>query len=266
MKPSATSTLGLLLGGMLLVLLGSCQNAPDPSGITPTMQPASVPAPRADPQPLLRPSVVPAAAGEPDWLHGHPCPIPCFAGITPGVTTVPEALQLLGTNPQFTAVRVYSDTTKRRIGAIEWDWQESYGGEAFFTPTVDIITSTTPRITPIRLDTLIAAYGAPSDVLALEILVPQQPELEVLRYDLRLVYRHHGLVILVKPPPFTSRNEPVIIGPDTILFNPLFFPATPAGLAQHLREPELHNLVPWAGYQPLALYCRNEFLGACQER
>src|SRR5690349_8873700 len=43
------------------------------------------------------------------WLAGIPCAPPCWEGITPGQTTLPEALRILKANPAIDPTSVLTD-------------------------------------------------------------------------------------------------------------------------------------------------------------
>jgi hypothetical protein len=245
----------LLTGWMLLIMLWSCQAAEQPSpnalrttvpapSAPETVPPASPPARRALPNPEW----------ETEWLHAQPCAPPCFAGIVPETTTVTHAVHLLEANAAVAYVKIVSDTTVVDYGSVEWGWLAGFGGgTALFTPSVDIIHTITVNSNPIRLDTLIDAYGDPSDVLALRSTFVEPPDAEMVGYSVWILYRQYGLLI-----PFQDSGA---IGPGTLLHTPRFFAATPQGLARHLQERELRNLVAWAGYQPLSFYCREVSTG-----
>jgi hypothetical protein len=44
------------------------------------------------------------------WLTGNPCAVPCWEGVTPGHTTVADAIKILNQNPGIIAGSVITDT------------------------------------------------------------------------------------------------------------------------------------------------------------
>ena len=241
-------------GGMILLLIGGCgapqtvQNGVTSGATASVSLPLATPT-RVVPSPVMPSPVPPNTDWETDWLRGQPCAPPCFAGIVPGTTMLSETVRLLETNPHIAYVKVFSDTTLFRIGEVRWGWRTILGGGvAAFTPTIDRITRIGVDSTPIRLDTLMTAYGDPSDVIALRYLNFD----ETVTYSLWIVYRDRGLIM-----PVLSSN---IIAPATMLGSPRFFEANPQGLVSEL-EGMMKGLVPWAGYQPLAFYCRDSYTG-----
>ena len=166
----------LATGGMILLLIEGC-SAPQTAhnGVT-SGATASVPSPLATPtnvvpSPVMPSPVPPNTDWETDWLRGQPCAPPCFAGIVPGTTMLSETVRLLETNPHIAYVKVFSSTTLLRTGYVQWGWRTIFGGGiAAFTPTLGRITSITVDIDLIRLDTLMTAYGDPSDVIAVQYL------------------------------------------------------------------------------------------------
>ena len=95
------------------------------------------------------------------------------------------------------------------------------GGTALFTPSVDIIHTITVNSNPIRLDTLIDAYGDPSDVLALRSTFVEPPDAEMVGYSVWILYRQYGLLIPVQ--------DSGAIGPGTLLHTPRFLQQRPRG-------------------------------------
>ena len=247
----------LAAGGMILMLVVGC-SAPQAAqnGVT-SGATASVPSPLATPTSVVPSPVIPSTVPsntdwETDWLREQPCAPPCFAGIVPGTTMLSETVRLLETNPHIAYVKVFSSTTLLRTGYVQWGWRTIFGGGiAAFTPTLGRITSITVDIDLIRLDTLMTAYGDPSDVIALQYLNFD----ETTSYTLWIVYRDRGLIM-----PVLSSN---IIAPATMLGLPRFFEANSQGIASELERLRIQkgHLVPWAGYQPLAFYCRDSYTG-----
>ena len=56
------------------------------------------------------------------------CPMPCFLGIRPGVTTADEALAILEAHEWVGEVYTYRSLEDRQIALINWNWTEKRSG------------------------------------------------------------------------------------------------------------------------------------------
>jgi DNA-binding beta-propeller fold protein YncE len=102
----------------------------------------------------IRPSEQSWAALSTRWLRGEPCAAPCWEGITPGVTTVGEALDLLKRSPLIDPESVFvAELTSNAAPFVEhylsWRWigNDYAGGQATFSAVLPLPTPT-PRPTP----------------------------------------------------------------------------------------------------------------------
>jgi hypothetical protein len=109
------------------------------------------------------------------WLKGDSCSLPCWQGITPGITTAEEAVVILNSSP---AIKTGSALTIEHgaDGQVTWDWLGSEdGGYARYDardpnhtiyairPLFGFISGINPVFT---LDEVIKTYGEPSHIAA----------------------------------------------------------------------------------------------------
>jgi hypothetical protein len=101
------------------------------------------------------------------WLRGQPCRLPCYEGLTPGVTTAQEAFHSLRQHLFVDSV------TLRRFpsegyGEIAWTWtNENIGGRALFSlDDAERLESIEPvGDLGVTLGDVIDVYGEPADVI-----------------------------------------------------------------------------------------------------
>lgn len=102
------------------------------------------------------------------WFTGIPCAPPCWEGITPGETSVQEAIELLNTNPYVSDVAYWSRPDDD-VGVIGWHWNGSNKGGVFQYPQTANQDNSIVRITwfnvsfagYISLKKVREAYGEP---------------------------------------------------------------------------------------------------------
>jgi hypothetical protein len=82
------------------------------------------------------------------WLQGIPCTPPCWEGVTPGQTTVRDAIRIWNDNPGIQPGSVVTEEYRYvpDAGTIKWKWRDgSPGGAASYQrstpPIVDLIYS-----------------------------------------------------------------------------------------------------------------------------
>lgn len=133
------------------------------------IDPAREPAPRKEALP---------PGGDRRWLQGQPCRLPCWDGITPGITTAHEAFAVLVANPyvEYVAMGSLADQTG---GMIQWIWpgsNQAGAGSAYYRlGGSEIIYEMEPYGPPpygsagITLGDVVAAYGPPGEVVTSEI-------------------------------------------------------------------------------------------------
>jgi hypothetical protein len=150
----------VVAGGEILV---TNEDASDIQRFAPAARPAlasahpavsAVPLPERGQMAMLpiRPSKRSWAELSTRWLRGEPCVAPCWEGITPGVTTVGEALDLLKRSPLIDPESVFvAELVDLKSSHVEhylsWRWigNDYAGGEAAFSAVLPLPT---PRPTP----------------------------------------------------------------------------------------------------------------------
>src|SRR5438105_4287379 len=120
-----------------------------------------------------RPPAQPAADLPPGyaqgWLAGTPCAPPCWVGVTPGHTTVREALHIWGSDP---GIQPGSVITKEYgsdpSGYITWNWAGgAQGGSAGYKPGVadPVVDTISPELPDaFTLQQVIDHYGQPTHI------------------------------------------------------------------------------------------------------
>jgi hypothetical protein len=53
------------------------------------------------------------------WIAGDPCALPCWEGVTPGQTTVADAVKILNRNPGIIAGSAITNTSS---SFVTWKW------------------------------------------------------------------------------------------------------------------------------------------------
>lgn len=239
-----TKILAYSIGGILLVLSTvlntvACQPSPN------------IP-PRNSPQPESK-------MLDNSWLNSIPCHPPCWEGITPGQTSVSEALQILRENPKFESIKTGIDPGAKGRGYIIWKWKENENeGEISFDPKLQdpTISLIRPGSSPINLGEVIAGFGEPTHAIGRAIRGPHLGE--VIYNDLSIVYAKDGILLA---------DESLPTGPhpnwsSATKFSVYFFNPTPDGIATATmaigETPE--RLVPWEGMRDFEFYCRDGLL------
>jgi DNA-binding beta-propeller fold protein YncE len=236
------------------------------------------------------------------WLNGKPCRVPCWEGITPGKTTVGEALVLLKQNPLIdpSSVAVLSARDvqgtdgfdpKYYPDVVVWGWvgasgSGTYGGTLYFnrhgSPPDDMSDSS-----------IVGARIEPDDTLLTQVIYAIRVDFLSFRADPSVT---DSLPIF----PFTLADVQTALGQPTYILaikggadwytQSLIYPqqgtillesgASVPRLADTWKPRVLilsdqplvdgrfgHDaafLTQWQGLQPFAFYCRDEHGAACQ--
>lgn len=194
------------------------------------------------------------------WIEGNPCKAPCFEGITPGVTNLSQAIQILDQNPLVTAVQVLpSSGSKHYLG---WDWVSRprtsigvnpTGGVAQEQELGGVIKSIAPSLPKkFELGDLIKTYGEPSHVLASATLGDAGTV-----YYIYYIYLERGL----KVKGFNSK-KPENISVHSEVSMPIFFIPGMTGLQGLFPFQNLNiYLFEWQGFKDFGFYCRHPNYG-----
>lgn len=213
----------------------------------------------------------PPAGYEKRWLQGIPCAPPCWEDITPGATTLTDAVQLLrrdrGIQPDSVLSRP-SGQPEEHAGYIQWKWLGSdNGGQMIYqgASSPATVTDIWPELNGIpggdasvSLGQVIAAYGEPSHIHATGFygMHGDGPF-----YTATLYWEKRGMAL----EPSVGYDGKPHLGPDlrldsiTFSTNPVR-PQRPtfAGMAD---DPST-GPQPWHGYQSFDVYCRNTSISA----
>ncbi|HYF61559.1 MAG TPA: hypothetical protein VD886_02020 [Herpetosiphonaceae bacterium] len=271
--------------GLILLTLAQCGRA-TPPGATPSAMPSPsapaadhaasqtpelppLPAPRGTPAPTRstsQPSPVLGQGWKTDWLRGIPCTAPCYAGITPGNTTIAEARSILERNPRVGAL-------VERGGFVEWGWnnldliggggtqgESTEGGGAIFGPPggteLSPVMGIAPRLEAVPFAAVIREFGTPSHIIAYasssiteDLGTPGWVRETRMAYGLGFVYQPQGLTFNADIP----ADQKPRITTTLRLHSPTFFDPARAFTDIITDVPS----VPWQGWQPFDVYCRD---------
>ncbi len=189
------------------------------------------------------------------WLRGIPCRPPCWEGVTPGQTTVAEAVAVLNGNSGIVPGSVTtSESPRANIGYVTWKWVGStHGGEARYA--LDTPAPTIYQISPcfecvpgdssaFTLADVMQAYGEPSHIQA-HAFYGRHGEGPL--YTVAYWYLPLGLSIEENR---LHQTKPTLhVG---MQFNQVnFYP-----VRQEHRPEFLQIIVPWEGFKDFDAYCR----------
>lgn len=259
-RMQAKTNLFLLMA--LMLLLPACSSTPvvtttpTQSIVSPPTVNAIVPtqAPVVFKDFQVVPIPTPYAAWKRLWLDGIPCKPPCWNGITPGKTTVAEAVEILKRTPIITEVETWTEqlTLRRDIGHLEWNWitGESAGSAEYHTEaTTQTVYVIYLQNVAIKFGDVIKAYGEPSHISARAILNPHG---ESIAYLVTIVYRDFGIALHYWENPSFS--------PETYIEGIGFFaPDDDESYRQALigAAAAMDWIVPWEGFQDFQYYCKD---------
>lgn len=192
------------------------------------------------------------------WLGGAPCAPPCWEGITPGVTTMTEAAEILKKNPLIIDTQVITDDTFR-YGDLRWKWSDgTVGGRgiSYAKTSQHIIIFIQPSYpTRFRFHDVIAVYGEPSHVMASAGYPPDFGS--PIGYSLLIFYKNKGLVF-AGGYDVDNLGKP-ILSLDMSVGSPGFYEPTSSGFDAAFRvyAAAPKKLVEWQGFKGFDFYCRD---------
>jgi hypothetical protein len=187
------------------------------------------------------------------WLKGIPCKPPCFEGVTPGVTTKLEAVEVLKqspiVDPNSFNLTPYSGT--RAFDTFGWGWKQSSKKRGYlaFSTTPDYkVILIRPELGRYKLTDIFKAYGEPSHVNAFhQYTSGNAPQV----YFVKFVYLSQGFLIEQR----TGDKYPELTS-DMEVENPEFFVPDAKGY-DAFRSPGSYGLVAWEGFKSFLFYCRD---------
>lgn len=239
----------------LIIYLALCLAGCVPSSLPPT--PALTPTPAPTPSPSAKPIRELPADWSTRWLKGIPCFAPCWEGITPGLTSASEAVEILKRSPLIASAEAKDASRGYRVADVSWVWIDGKeGGEATYqasSPTIDMIRPDLDGA--FRLRDFMQTYGEPSHVLATAI---QPPDSLDVYYELSVVFVQKGIVLnaggLIKPDPTN----------DGVFRSPVFLVPTIESFKAYSGWARMHPewIVPWEAGKGFDFYCRGFASGA----
>jgi len=198
-----------------------------------------------------------------EWLQGVPCLVPCWEGVTPGKTTMQEALDSLKQNPLVAGANI-SLSSNSETGSshtiIDWDWTKisspSPGG--YIDGGSELASSKVVRITPsynapYKLGDVIKMYGEPTYVVADYRKLENDSY-----YAVAITFSAQGLFLSYTAP----ANKKPTINAD-LTFEPptarliFFVPGAEAFPKIPFYDGYNKYRKPWSGYNTFDFYCRD---------
>lgn len=246
-----TELLLLFAFACVALLLASCAVVPPAPSSTPPPATAT-PKPTATATPSATPTVPPDWQSR--WLQKIPCAAPCVEGITPGKTTVSEAIELLKQSPLVSNVKNKSNfDAAHKIGAIFWDWVNwRTGGAALYqSDNSASILSITPEFgISYSVRDVMQTYGEPTFVLATAGY--RVSEMPIYFQEVTLVWLPNGFRLYGS----SSRFQ---LDENTQFSMLLFFAPTREAFEAGSSTAQLHPdwLLPWEGFKGFQYYCRD---------
>jgi hypothetical protein len=213
----------------------------------------------------LTPSAKPAPAQgwQSRWLKGIPCKPPCWEGVTPGLTTAKEAVEIFQQSPLMYDAKLYKpDLTSVPLTYVIWKWvgdaqipRGEHGGEAYYNSLQDpqIVYKIIPYLkTEFKLQEVIKAYGEPEYVIA-----TAQANLHGYGYSyyFSVIYLSLGFSLSVEG------SVELAVSDNLRLTRVEFFTPTVEGfaLAHKALQPQPKLFVRWQGFKDFQFYCRDPF-------
>jgi hypothetical protein len=155
-------------------------------------------------------------------------------------------------SPIIATTEIVTPRITPKLGIVKWTWiGGEKGGEADFhsqiqSSPVYLIHPYLP--TSFKFSDVIRAYGEPSHIIAKAF---PRPDSEGVDYDLRILYRSQGFMLLdggaIKP----------VLNADTLFGSVVFFALNDEGLQAALAGAADHPewVVPWQGMKDFDYYC-----------
>jgi hypothetical protein len=180
------------------------------------------------------------------WLQKIPCSAPCWEGITPGKTTVDEAVQILKQLP-FVLLSSLHNTPPSHIqetGNVYWKWSDNTP-QGFLTYTSQL-PYTVDKIGPysfeVKLGDVIKAYGNPTHVMAHTVA----------SFGIGFYWFDKGFAVGVDEKP--TGKEPVVDGSLVVGYITFFTPTTREQWVKNsIFKPD--QFISWQGYKDFQFYC-----------
>lgn len=192
------------------------------------------------------------------WLEKIPCSAPCFENVTPGLSTVSEAIEIWNRSPIIHSPEIETASGRSDIdGYINWKWPNGVrsGGASYrFVGDQQLVDAIEPDFRsangfkPFQLREVMSAYGEPQYVVATtRTFVEGQTTFT--KSAIWFLYAQYGFGVGAD----IARDSP--LSSDMEVSEPLFFSAANLESLIALYSPHRPNCVlPWQGIHPFAFY------------
>ncbi|NWJ47343.1 MAG: hypothetical protein HXX08_15905 [Chloroflexi bacterium] len=192
-------------------------------------------------------------------LQGIPCKLPCWEGITPGITGFDEAVKILQSIPQVSNIKfeTYSNDISslneppkyEEIKVVTWDGKDNTGvGELLAYPTGNkLVRYITPNTNgDFLLKDVIKAYGEPQYIIA-------STQMEHLSgngqsYGIKLIYPEKGFMLI------TGGLNPLILE-DKLVFGMIIYDGKSLDNLRLMITIRDEWLQPWQGFKDYDYSC-----------
>jgi hypothetical protein len=170
------------------------------------------------------------------WLDQPACVSPCWQKITPGITSMKDALSILENMPE---VKI---TYKNQQG-ITWRFNQSKTDSGYLYSlqigTVSAVILGNSTEAKLFLEKVVDSYGSPSFV---ELYDCREGKCSTL-----LIYPNSGILLNVFLDNVGENSNQVKVSADSVIENVILIPT---GLENFQKMPEYqgYNLFPWKGY------------------
>jgi len=184
------------------------------------------------------------------WLKGIPCRAPCWENITPGKTTLQEAIKLLEANPavrpgSIAVIPKPEGTNVPERGSLSWKWIDDniqLSIIRFNYENTQIVLEIGLNAFEFKLGDIIQAYGEPTHVIAdKQMGIP----------NLGIVWFSQGIGVGLIP----NKGEPILDSSLIVRFSKFFIPTTPQKYVKEGGVLGAEQFIPWQGYKDFKFYC-----------
>jgi hypothetical protein len=185
------------------------------------------------------------------WLSGDTCPLPCWAGVIPGKTTLVQAISELENNPSVIEVN-YSETDTG--GELLWTYSDGRSGKALsrLLPSGDnVIYVIFPRFNWVSLEYIENFWGSPTHAWVKRIDYGKDA-IPSVGYSISLIWLDKGVSVIGGTP----KESEYRITEDFIVKSFALFDPTLEGYLAYKGNAGKH-LLPWHGYDDFDAYLIN---------
>lgn len=193
----------------------------------------------------------PSEAELENYFGDSSCSWPCWQGITPGITTSDDALQLLQTSALVLQSTVQTESLKTGFGNARWEWnigdvQPSLGGDMDWRDGIvyDVGLIAYPTFS---IGKVISRFGPPDKIHTDDCT--EIPEGEHRYLCAVFHYNKNGFEIHIVWEAAWNENDTQITPSDPVSFVVLFEPTTiEEWVTNYGGDPQTLNLQDWKGY------------------